>query len=168
MPRLLVIFWLVLTGAVEAQGPVTSQVYVSDPLKWEQGDRPGQPAPRMAIGQVLLLEPDGMLAIVYGYLYRHAGQTHILYQEGYSVASGTWKVDGAALKVRYKLIYANVPKRGQEAAAIEESWKYVPATSRGHLALRIDASPNFVPLKNLADMPKLWRVIASHRQKSVL
>ena len=68
--RLLLLLGLTLASVLSAQEPSSAiQVFVNDPLKWERGDRPGQPAPRMASGQVLVLQPDGILGIIYCYLY---------------------------------------------------------------------------------------------------
>ena len=167
--HLLLLFWLTLAAILTGQVPPSSaiQVFVNDPLKWERGDRPGQPAPRMASGQILVLKPDGALAIVYCYLYRTPdGQMHILYQEGYSVASGKWRTTAGTISAQYKIIYANVPSRTQEPTMIEEVWKYAPANAAGHLARRIKARVDFVPLTNLADESKLLQVIESHRRRS--
>ena len=167
--RLLLLLWLILTTTLAGQEPKSAiQVFVNDPLRWERGDRPGQPAPRIAWGQVLVLEENGMLAIVYCYLYKTPDrQMHILYQEGYSVASGKWHAVAGTIAAQYKVIYANVPLRTQEPTTIKETWKYEPGRAAGRVARRIKAKVDFIPLSKLADLTTLLRVIQSHRQRSM-
>lgn len=166
--RLLLLLWLTLAAILTGQEPSPAiQVFVNDPLKWERGDRPGQPAPRLASGQVLVLQPDGLLAIVSCYLYKTPdGKMHVLYQTGYSVASGKWQATAGAIRAQYKVIYANVPDRTREPTIIEETWKYERGKAAGPVARRIKAKVDFVPLTNLVDLGKLLRVVESHHRPS--
>lgn len=166
---LLGIVWLLLAATLNAQviAPTVASLYVSDPLKWEGGYRPGQPAPRLADGRILLLQPDGTLALVFAYLYRSPDkQMHLLYSEGYSVMSGSWSADKAIINVRYKVIYANVPRRKPVSQpVIEESWSFTSNGAGPRLAKRIKVGNiRFIPLDNLADISALARVIEFHRK----
>jgi hypothetical protein len=106
---------LALLAVLLAAAPTLAQtvldptaLYVSDPLKWERGQRPGQSAPKLALARILLIEPNGGLAMISCHLYKSPGnQLDILYQSGFSLSSGTWKKADRRLAVRFLSIHAS-------------------------------------------------------------
>ena len=144
-------------------------LYISDPLKWEHSQRPGQPAPKLALAGILAIEPDGKLAIVSCYLYKAPGnRLHIIYPEGFSLSSGTWQKADAHLAVRYRSIHSSVRRLGESNEEYrEESWPYTPALKEDRLAEWIrTATSRYVPLRDLSDVKQLREAIQFYRMEA--
>lgn len=148
----------------------SASLYVSDPLKWERGVRPGQPAQRYALGSVLVLEPDGKLAALSCYLYRTPDKRlHIIYSEGFGLSSGTWKnVGDASLGVRLRSIHGGIRKVGAaEEAYREELWSRGPSRvgKRAPDWIKIGRD-SYVPLREFSDLKELAEVIEFYRKEA--
>lgn len=145
-----------------------SSLYISDPLKWERGRRPGQPPKKLALGSIVVLEPDGRLAAISCFLYMDSdNHLAVIYGHGYSISSGTWEKAGDHLAVRLRSIHG-VRKVGETNATFrEESWAYGRAREGGRIAEWIKiAGTRYVPLRNLSDIKQLTETIQFYRKEA--
>jgi hypothetical protein len=152
------------TWAQTVLDPTT--VYVADPLKWERGQRPDQMAPKLAFATILIIEPNGALAIVSCHLYKSPdNKLDILYQSGFSLSSGTWKKADRQLAVRFRSIHSSARKLdGTDQHYKEELWSYVPSRKGERIAERINVGgAQYIPLRNLSDLKALAEVIQFYR-----
>ena len=144
----------------------SSSLYISDPVKWEEFQRPDRPSETMAPVAILALETDGKLAIASCWVAKGPDdRLRILYSEGFSLHSGTWKKAGERLVVRFRSIHRNIPKVGEPTEQYaEESWAHAPAQKEGRLAEWV-RTPNsrYVPLRNLGDLNQLREAIQFYR-----
>jgi hypothetical protein len=141
-------------------------LYISNPLKWERSQNPDQPDQELAFARILVIEPGGELATISCYLYRTPDkQLHIVYPEGFGVASGTWKKSGAQLAVRFRSIHSEARRLdGTDEQYKEELWSYVPSRTGDRVAERINISGvRHIPLRNLSDVNRLAEVIQFYR-----
>jgi len=108
-------------------------LYVSDPLRWERGKRPGEPAPELAFAEILVLEPSGDLAILSCYLNRSPdNRLDILYQSGFSLCSGTWEKADGHLVARFRSVHTSERKVGEtEAVPSEKNRGAMPLLAMG-------------------------------------
>jgi hypothetical protein len=144
-----------------------SSLYIQDGLEWKRGNRPGQPAPELAVGEIIALIPDGTLMLVSCYLSKTSDQRiRIAYSEGYNISAGSWRTLGKKLDVRYQPIYMNA-QPPQVPPERREEWIYVPGQSSGRLATSF-STPNkrFKPLVNLVEIEGLARVIEFRRREA--
>lgn len=144
-------------------------VYVSDPLKWERGKRPGQLASKLAFAGLLVIEPSGALAIVSGYLRRSpANQLELLYQSGFSLSSGTWKRTDGQLAVRFRSIHASARRLdGTDEQYKVESWVYAPSHSTNRLAEWIKIGRvRYIPLRDFSGLKELTEAIRFYRNEA--
>lgn len=144
-------------------------LYATDPLKWERGQRPGQLAPKLAFAEILVIEPNGALAIMSCYLYKAPdNQLDILYQEGFSLSSGTWKKAGRQLAVRFRSIHSSARRLDEtDEKYKEELWSYVPSQTGYRFAERINISGvRHIPLQNLSDLNQLAETIQFYKKQA--
>lgn len=169
--RLLVSLTVLLAATLALAQPALdpTTLYVSNPLKWERGERPGQLPPELAFANILVIEPDGSLALISCYLMRSSGnRLDILYQSGFSLSSGTWKKGGGNLAVRFRSIHASARRLdGTDGRYKEESWRHGPSKEKNRLAEWIKiGSVRYVPLRNLSDVKQLGEAIEFYRKES--
>jgi len=152
------------TGALDSRS-----LYISASLKWERPQRPGHPSQKSAFGRILAIEPDGSLATISCYLYKTPhNRLHIIYPEGFSMSSGTWKKADGHLAVRFRSIHSNVPKRGApNEQYIEELWDYAPPRTGDRLAAWIKiGTSRYLPLQDLSDINQLAEIIQFYRKEA--
>jgi hypothetical protein len=169
--RLLVLLTILTTATLALAQPALdpTTLYVSAPLKWERGERPGQLPPKLAFAGILVIEPNGALAIMSCYLNRSSGnQLDILYQSGFSLSSGTWKKTGGNLAVHFRSIHASARRLdGTDGQYKEESWTYGPSNKENRLAEWIKVgSVRYVPLRNLSNRRALAETIQFYRKEA--
>lgn len=144
-------------------------LYVSDPLKWERGHRPGQLAPKLAFAEILVIEPDGTFARIACYLHKSPDKKlDILYQSGFALSSGTWKKVGGQLAVRFRSIHSEAKRiDGTDEQYKEELWNYVPSRTGSRVADQINISGvRYVPLRDLSDLNQLAETIKFYRKEA--
>lgn len=148
--------------------PASTLLYVSTPLQWERSPRPGQPAQRFAHARILAIESDGGLATISCLLYRtQEGRFEIMYTEGYSLSSGTWKRTNEHLAVRLRPIHSNIRMAdGASQPVKEELWAYGPAKGSRLAAWIKIGNSRFTLLENLGRADKLAEVIQFHRKEA--
>jgi hypothetical protein len=146
-----------------------SFLYVNQPLKWERPERPGQPAPRFAFANLLIIEPKGTFAAISCLLYKTPDKRlNIIYSEGYGISSGTWNKNNGTISVRSRSIYSNVRAPGSETQPYkQELWAYGPTRDRHGIADWIKiGNTKYIPLRDLADPSELMRLIQFHRHEA--
>ena len=144
-------------------------LYVSDPLRWERGKRPGEPAPELAFAEILVLEPSGDLAILSCYLNRSPdNRLDILYQSGFSLCSGTWEKADGHLVARFRSVHTSERKVGETGGALrEESWSYAPPRDGVRVAEWIKiGGTRYIPLRDLNDIERLAQIIQFYRKEA--
>jgi hypothetical protein len=169
MTALLLACFIILSSSA-AQGPRLDErwLYVSDPLRWERGYRPGEPPPELAQARILILEPSGTFASIWCSIYqRPDGRFSIIYSEGYTMTAGEWAREQKQILVRYHTIYSNVLTTDRFAEEEkQETMEYAPAEEPGRLASWLrspEFDTRFVPLIRLDDLNGLADVIAFHK-----
>ncbi|MBI1355941.1 MAG: hypothetical protein GC160_16495 [Acidobacteria bacterium] len=144
----------------------SSSLYISDLVKWEEFQRPDRSSATSALVAILALERDGRLAIASCWVRKGPDdRLRILYTEGFSLHSGTWKAADGHLAVRYRPIHISIPKVGESTEQYtEESWAYAPAPQEDRLAEWVrTANSRYVPLRNLGDVKQLGEAIQFYR-----
>jgi hypothetical protein len=165
---------LALIIAVLALAPAWAQtaldpttLYISDPLKWERGQRPGQTAPKLAFASILVMEPNGSLAMISCYLNKSPDKRlDLLYQSGFGLASGTWKKAARQMAVRFRSIHSDARRvDATDRQYKEESWTYAPSRKGDRLAEWIKAgNTRYIPLQNLSEFDKLAEMVRFYRK----
>ena len=171
MKRLALFLPILTLGAAYAQPALNySSLYISHPLNWERGHRPGQPTPKYALGTILAFEPNGLVAAISCFLYRTSdNQLHIMYQEGFSLTSGTWAKGDGHFTVRLRSIHSSVRRLDQAREEYrEESWEYAPPREKSRVADWVKIKDvRFVPLTgHLAGLKELAQTIQFYRTET--
>jgi hypothetical protein len=148
-------------------------LYLSDPLKWERGYRPGDAPPELAEARILILEPQGTFIDVSCVVYQRSdGKLSILYSEGYTMGAGNWTKEQKQKRilVRCRTIHSDVLGADHSTRAeMRETFEYGPPTETGRLAGRLrslEFGTRFVPLNRLDDLSGLADLIAFHFQET--
>ena len=144
-------------------------LYVNDPLKWELIRRPDRPSEKFALGHILVIEANGTLAEISGWLHRtHKDLLQISYSEGFSLSSGTWDKAGQHLSVRIRSIHSSAKRLdGAGDQYKEELWNYIPSTKGDRLAEQININGvRYIPLRNLSDLNALAELIQFCRKEA--
>lgn len=166
--RVLIAF-LMLSAAWDLKALDSGSLYISNPLKWERSQNPDQANQKFALGRILVIEPGGTLSTISCYLYKTSDKRlHIVYPEGFGMASGTWKKAGEQLSVRFRSIHSSARRLdGTDEKYKEELWSYVPSRTGDRFAERINISGvRHIPLRNLSDLNQLAETIQFYRKQA--
>lgn len=167
MKKLLLTLIVLLTSPAWALNP--TYLYINDPLKWELVQRPDRPSEKFALGHILIIEPNGALSEISGWLYRtDKGLLQISYSEGFNLSSGTWAKAGRNLTVRIRSIHSNAKRLDETDQQYKEGlWSYIPSRKGDRLAEQINISGiRYIPLRNLSDLKALADLIQFCRKEA--
>ncbi len=136
MKRLSLVVTLSLCCLTAQTGPVDEHwLYITNPLKWERGYRPGQPAPKLANALILVLDPGGSYYALWCSLFRKADESlTIEYSEGYTLLAGSWRQEHGRIQAHYRILYANVWSSDHSNPDRQLIFDYAPAKERRRIA----------------------------------